>query len=58
MTDVTRPANRPASRRGGMAGVQPGHQLLLLQGGAELFPAMVEAMDAARQLVHLETYIF
>ncbi len=35
-----------------------GHQLLLLQGGAEFFPALVEAMDAARQVVHLETYIF
>jgi len=31
---------------------------LLLQGGDELFPAMVEAMDAAQHLVHLETYIF
>ncbi|MDO9434751.1 cardiolipin synthase ClsB [Hydrogenophaga sp.] len=35
-----------------------GHQLLLLQGGAEFFPALVEAMDAARTVVHLETYIF
>jgi cardiolipin synthase len=35
-----------------------GHQLLLLQGGAEFFPALVEAMDAARRVVHLETYIF
>ncbi|WP_442907209.1 cardiolipin synthase ClsB [Hydrogenophaga sp. PBL-H3] len=35
-----------------------GHQLLLLQGGVEFFPAMVEAMDAARRVVHLETYIF
>ncbi|MFM6985228.1 MAG: cardiolipin synthase ClsB [Hydrogenophaga sp.] len=34
------------------------HQLLLLQGGATLFPALVEAMDAARSVVHLETYIF
>jgi cardiolipin synthase A/B len=38
--------------------VQAGHQLVLLQGGAEFFPALVEAMDAARRLVHLETYIF
>lgn len=37
---------------------QGGHQLLLLQGGGELFPALVEAMDAAQQMVHLETYIF
>lgn len=35
-----------------------GHQLLLLQGGTELFPALVEAMDAARSVIHLETYIF
>lgn len=35
-----------------------GHQLLLLQGGAEFFPALVDAMDAARRVVHLETYIF
>ncbi|TNF51287.1 MAG: cardiolipin synthase ClsB [Burkholderiales bacterium] len=35
-----------------------GHQLVLLQGGDELFPALVEAMDAARQVIHLETYIF
>jgi len=36
----------------------PGHQLLLLQGGGDLFPALAEAMDAARSVVHLETYIF
>lgn len=35
-----------------------GHQLLLLEGGSELFPALVAAMDAARRVVHLETYIF
>jgi len=35
-----------------------GHQLLLLQGGDELFPALVGAMDAARRVIHLETYIF
>ena len=35
-----------------------GHQLLLLEGGGELFPALVDAMDAARRVVHLETYIF
>jgi cardiolipin synthase A/B len=38
--------------------VQSGHQLMLLQGGGELFPALVEAVDAAQQLVQLETYIF
>jgi len=38
--------------------MKSGHQLVLLQGGAALFPALVEAMDAARSVVHLETYIF
>ncbi|QHE87917.1 cardiolipin synthase ClsB [Hydrogenophaga sp. BPS33] len=38
--------------------MRPGHQLLLLNGGAEFFPALVDAMDAARTVVHLETYIF
>lgn len=42
----------------GPAGSRPGHQLLLLEGGGALFPALVEAMDAARRVVHLETYIF
>ena len=32
--------------------------MLLLQGGIEFFPALVAAMDAARRVVHLETYIF
>ena len=32
--------------------------LTLLKGGVELFPAMVEAIDAARSEVLLETYIF
>ncbi len=40
------------------ASLRPGHHLRLLEGGAALFPAMVQAMDRARQLVHLETYIF
>lgn len=35
-----------------------GHQLVLLQGGGAFFPALVEAMDAARSVIHLETYIF
>ncbi len=48
---------RPMGGRQGFR-AQGGHQLLLLQGGGELFPAMIEAMDAAQQLVHLETYIF
>ena len=41
-------------------GVEPvsGNQLRLLQGGAEFFPALIAAIDAARDEVHLETYIF
>ncbi len=38
--------------------MRSGHQLLLLQSGVDLFPALVEAMDAARSVIHLETYIF
>lgn len=45
------PRPRPGSMRGG-------HQLLLLEGGSALFPALVAAMDMARSVVHLETYIF
>jgi len=36
----------------------PGNQLRLLQNGAEFFPALIAAIDAARAEVHLETYIF
>jgi cardiolipin synthase len=35
-----------------------GNQLRLLQSGAEFFPALIAAIDAARTEVHLETYIF
>lgn len=34
------------------------HELTLLKGGVELFPAMVQAIDGARSEVMLETYIF
>jgi cardiolipin synthase len=37
---------------------RPEHEIRLLKGGIELFPAMVEAIDAARSEVMLETYIF
>ena len=36
----------------------PGHQLHLLEGSREMFPALVEAIDAAQREVLLETYIF
>ena len=40
------------------AALRAGHQLHLLEGGGELFPAMVRAIERARHLVHVETYIF
>jgi cardiolipin synthase len=41
-------------------GVEPvsGNRLRLLQNGAEFFPALIAAVDAAQAEVHLETYIF
>ncbi len=36
----------------------PGHRLDLLEGSRAFFPALVAAIDAARQSVRLETYIF
>ena len=38
--------------------LRPDHRLTLLKGGEALFPAMVEAIAAARVEVLLETYIF
>jgi cardiolipin synthase A/B len=35
-----------------------GHDLQLLQGSRELFPALIQAVDAAKHEVRLETYIF
>lgn len=35
-----------------------GHDVLLLQAGAEFFPALEAEIDAARHSVQLETYIF
>ncbi|MBW8306378.1 MAG: cardiolipin synthase ClsB [Thiobacillus sp.] len=40
------------------AGLVPGNQLRLLQSGAEFFPALIAAIDAAHTEIHLETYIF
>jgi cardiolipin synthase len=40
------------------ATVRGGHQLVLLEGSRELFPALIAAMDAAQHTVQLETYIF
>ncbi len=38
--------------------LRPDHHLKLLMGGEALFPALIEAIDAARSEVLLETYIF
>src|SRR5690348_7398304 len=38
--------------------LQAGHALRLLEGSREYFPALVQAIDAARREVWLETYIF
>lgn len=35
-----------------------GNQVRLLQSGAEFFPALIAALDAARIEIYLETYIF
>ncbi len=40
------------------AGWTPGNHVRLLQSGAEFFPALIAAFDAARHEIHLETYIF
>ncbi len=36
----------------------PGHHIALLQGSAEFFPAMAQAIDAAQYDIRMETYIF
>lgn len=38
--------------------LQGGHQVQLLQGGNALFSALVQAIDASRHEVRMETYIF
>jgi cardiolipin synthase len=35
-----------------------GNRITLLQNGADYFPALIEAFDAACQEIHVETYIF
>ena len=36
----------------------PGNRVQLLEGGGEFFPALLQAIAAARQEIRLETYIF
>lgn len=40
------------------AGWVPGNHVRLLQSGAEFFPALIGAIDAAQHEIRLETYIF
>ncbi|MBI3430637.1 MAG: cardiolipin synthase ClsB [Hydrogenophilales bacterium] len=51
---------RSRSSKSFFRGVEPvsGNRLRLLQSGAEFFPALIAAIDAAHAEVHLETYIF
>jgi cardiolipin synthase len=41
-----------------MVQFRPGHRVQLLQGGRELFPALIQAVDASHHEIRLETYIF
>jgi cardiolipin synthase A/B len=38
--------------------IRPGNRLTLLENGAEYFPALIAAMDAAHHEIHLESYIY
>ena len=38
--------------------LRDGHQIKLLKGAEAFFPALIQAIDAARSHIHLETYIF
>ena len=38
--------------------LRDGHQVKLLKGGADFFPELIRAIDAARSHIQLETYIF
>jgi cardiolipin synthase len=38
--------------------IRSGNRLTLLENGAQYFPALIAAMDAARHEIHLESYIF
>ena len=39
-------------------GLLGGHSVRLLQGGAEFFPALIEAVDRSQREVRIETFIF
>ena len=59
MDDQTRSGEHtPAIADIGKARWRDGNQIDLLQNGDRYFPALCEAIDAARKSIHLETYIF
>jgi cardiolipin synthase len=37
---------------------RPGNRVILLENGAQYFPALIEAIDAAEWEIHLESYIY
>lgn len=39
-------------------GLQGGHSVRLLQGGADFFPALIQAVDCSQREVRIETFIF
>ena len=41
-----------------MTSFRAGNEVRLLVGGGEYFPALEAAIDAAREEIYLETYIF
>ncbi len=41
-----------------MLHLRPGHQVQLLQGGRDFFPALLQAIDSSAHEVRMETYIF
>ena len=51
-------AARAADRYATVEHFKSGNAILLLRNGAEYFPALIAAIDAAEQEVWLETYIF
>ncbi|OYT92631.1 MAG: cardiolipin synthase B [Burkholderiales bacterium PBB3] len=41
-----------------LQGLQGGHSVRLLQGGADFFPALIRAVDRSQREVRIETFIF
>jgi len=58
MTSGARPAHRPRFPITTRPLIYGGNHIQLLQGGADFFPRLLAAIDAAARSVHIETYIF